>query len=139
MPIDIKLVDDGLGIIFVCRGTLTGQDFMEAKKALLVSDGTIERLKYGVIDGRAIESTHIETSDIKAIAEQDERIAAKAQPGAVVAIVAPRDLDYGIARMWQVFAERTGWTTMIFRSKPEAEVWIRRQVMENFGIDPTIE
>jgi hypothetical protein len=42
-----------------------------------------------------------------------------------VAIVAPSDLAFGIARMWEAFAEVTRWNTHVFRSRAEADPWLR--------------
>jgi hypothetical protein len=40
------------------------------------------------------------------------------------AIVAVRDALFGMARMWEVFAEQYFRGTYVFRSRPEAEAWL---------------
>ena len=40
------------------------------------------------------------------------------------AIVAVRDARFGMARMWEVFAERYFEGTYVFRSLPAAEAWL---------------
>ena len=52
-----------------------------------------------------------------------------------MAIVAPRDLEYGLSRMWQAFVEDNGWETMVFRSREQAEEWVREKVSQNFSTD----
>ena len=43
---------------------------------------------------------------------------------ASVAIVAPKDSLFGMARMWEVYVEATGWRTKVFRSSEEALPWV---------------
>ena len=40
------------------------------------------------------------------------------------AIIAVKDALFGMARMWEVFAERYFHGTYVFRSIPEAEAWL---------------
>lgn len=83
----------------------------------------------------AAESADISTAELRVVAEQDKRIAALAPPGILIAIVAPHDHGFGLARMWEVFVEGTGWETMSFRSRSDAEVWLREQVKRKTGLD----
>jgi hypothetical protein len=46
-------------------------------------------------------------------------------PNMLVAIAAPRDYAFGMARMWQAFVEDTGWNTAVFRSRAAASDWLR--------------
>ena len=54
-------------------------------------------------------------------------------PNGRTAIVAPRDLDYGIGRMFEVYAdiERLTVKFVTFRSMVEAKVWL--------GVDTSLE
>jgi hypothetical protein len=40
-----------------------------------------------------------------------------------------------ISRMYELFIYRSGWETMVFRTKNEAVRWIKEKVGEKFGID----
>jgi hypothetical protein len=47
---------------------------------------------------------------------------------AKIAIVAPRDLEYGIGRIWKVFASEAGaFVTEVFRSRDEAIFWLKEE------------
>ena len=79
-------------------------------------------------------STEEVTEEVRTIVEQDERLAAVV-PELVTAIVAPHDLGFGMSRMWEMFTERLGWSTRTFRSRPEAELWLRQEVRRKFKME----
>jgi len=78
---------------------------------------------------------HINSDDLRIVVEQNKRIAAIAQPGALLAVASPGDLGYGLSRIWEVLMEQVGWETMTFRSRAEAEAWIRQRAKLKFGLD----
>jgi hypothetical protein len=46
------------------------------------------------------------------------------QPGTRRALVAPSDIAFGMARMFAVYAERSGQEVRVFRDLAEAERWL---------------
>jgi hypothetical protein len=42
-----------------------------------------------------------------------------------VAVVAPKDLSFGLARMYQVFANSVPWNFVVFRAMDAALAWLR--------------
>ncbi len=46
--------------------------------------------------------------------------------GYKVSIVVSRDLDYGLARMFETYAENLPFTIRIFRKRPPAESWLKQ-------------
>lgn len=135
MPIDIKFLHNGMGILYVCHGTVSGKDFIDANSKLLTITDRLKQVKYGIVDETAIDGIQISESEMLTITVQDKKIAAFAPFGAVVAVIAKDDLALGLARMWESFIEHTGWETMTFRVKWKAERWIAEKVKANFGID----
>lgn len=45
-------------------------------------------------------------------------------PGAKRAFVAGREVDFGLARLFQAYSEVEGGTVEVFRKMPEAEAWL---------------
>jgi len=37
--------------------------------------------------------------------------------------------------MWEGLAGVTGWETMVFKNREDAEAWITKKVKEKYGID----
>ena len=138
MPITLRETRDEIGIVFDCEGVVTGQDMIQANKLLLSSPERVKKLLFGMIDQTNVTSVDFSVPDLETIAVQDKAIAAKARKGAVVAVVSPSNIQYGLARMWQALVDETGWDTMVFRSREEAEDWIKKELRENFGIESTV-
>jgi hypothetical protein len=134
MPVDIKILQDGAGILYLCHGTVTGKDFIEANERLL-SFNNLKQVRYGIVDETSVDDIHMFESDMLTIAAQDEKIAGLVPSGAIVAVIAGSDFAFGLARIWESFIEHTGWETMTFKTRWKAESWIKEKVKDNFGID----
>ncbi len=67
----------------------------------------------------------ITRDDVLEFVQVDMQIALIVPRPLAVAIVASSDLAFGIARMWEAFAEVTRWNTHVFRSRAEADPWLR--------------
>ncbi|HSA78508.1 MAG TPA: hypothetical protein VLG72_06590 [Nitrospirota bacterium] len=134
MPVDIKILQDGSGILYLCHGTVTGKDFIEANQRLLTFDN-LKQVRYGIVDETAVDDIHMSESDMLTITAQDEKIANIVPSGAVVAVIAAGDFAFGLARIWESFIEHAGWETMTFRTRWKAESWVKEKVKANFGID----
>jgi hypothetical protein len=50
-----------------------------------------------------------------------------------IAIAAPGEVIYGLARAFQYFAERAGLTCKVFRSMAEARTWLAHEVLTGPG------
>ena len=135
MPIDIKVLHDGVGILYLCHGTVTGKDFIEANKQILTGNEHLEQVRYGIVDEKAIDDIQMSESEMLTITAQDKKLSSLVPPGAIVAVVAKGDFAFGLARIWESFIEHTGWETMTFRTREKAESWIKEKVKANFGID----
>lgn len=136
MPVDIKILHDGVGILYHCHGTVTGKDFIEANKRVLTfNEQLLKKVKYGIVDETASDDIHMSESEMVTIAAQNKKIASLVPPGAIVAVVARGDFAFGLARIWESFIEHTGWETMTFRTRWKAEGWIKEKVKANFGVD----
>ncbi|HUI68127.1 MAG TPA: hypothetical protein VL087_07945 [Nitrospirota bacterium] len=135
MPIDVKVMHDGVGILYLCHGTVTGKDFIEANKQIFTLNEHLKQVKYGLIDETAMDDVHMSDSEMLTITAQDKKIASIVPPGAIVAVIAKSDFAFGPAHIWQSFIEHTGWETMTFRTRWQAESWIKEKVKANSGID----
>ena len=127
MPYTWTLTDDGRGLVQVGSGVVTGAELLAACAANSRAHEGAEWLTHGLVDLAEVTSLQASTAELRRLAEES-RVAAKFAPGAHVALVAPRDLVYGLARMWEVFATETGWTTQVFRDRASAEAWLAEQL-----------
>ena len=135
MPIEIEGRQNGLGVIYKCSGVVTIDDFFQAGLGFLAQPEEIKKWRYCIIDLTPVGAMNINAEDIRAVVEQNKRIAALAPPGAILAVASPKDLGFGLARVWEVLVEEIGWETMTFRSRTEADRWIQQRAKEKFGLD----
>lgn len=120
------------GVVLRAEGSLTSDELIQARDMLLHNVDQLATLGFLLFDLRDAMLAELTTSDLLDLARVDQALARYTPPGMAVAIVAQRDLEYGLARMWEAFVAGKGWETMVFRSRKEAEHWIRERVQEKF-------
>lgn len=134
MPIEIKDIHGGQGAIITGREIVTENKFINAFKQHLAQDeDKFKKYRYSLSDYSAVTKVDVSTEAIRFISELCE-IASEINPDVVVAIVADLDIIYGLSRMWEMWTGSIKWETMVFRSREDAEVWIRGRV-KKYGID----
>jgi hypothetical protein len=130
VPGTIEFVEDGRGLGFSGSGVLTGQEILEAKEALAADEVPLRTVKFALVLLEDVTAVDVTVGDLRAAAIVDRRLA-RMMPNAAVAIVAPRDHDFGIARMWEAIADVPEWTTYVFRSREEADAWLRALAVQS--------
>jgi hypothetical protein len=120
-----EFLSDGRGLQLVGSSVLTAREILEAKAGLLRSPERLKGLHYALIDLADVTEVHVTHDDILELVAADMQIALVVPRPIAVAVVAPGDLTFGVARMWESFAEVTRWNTYVFRSRAEADSWLR--------------
>ena len=138
MPIEVKYLDAGKGVVLTASGIVTGEDFIEASNEIFSRDLAAEPYLYAVVDFDGSNGTNISTSQLREIANRD-LLASRYLPKGVVGIYANNDLPFALARIWQILVESSGWETRIFRSRPEAVSWVKQRVVDKFGVRASLE
>lgn len=135
MPIEMKYLDDGRGVIYIGEGIVTGEDIISANRQFFSSKEIMTKNVYGLIDYSDITKFEVSTSELETIASQNEKASEYLTDG-MIAVVATNDLVFGISRMWEALVENTGlqWEIVVLRAKEDAEAWIQERVKEKFGI-----
>jgi len=135
MPIEVRNVNGGLGVIIVGRGAVGEREYVDAlRKHLTQDEETFKKYRYSLSDYTAVTSADISTEAIRSIAELCKS-AAIVNPAPVVAAVAGRDYVYGLVRMSQAIRDDGRWESMVFRNREDAEAWIRERVRAKYGIE----
>jgi hypothetical protein len=138
MPIKLKNLDSGLGVMLIGEGNVTGQEIIHANKKILSLKEKIEVSKYWIIDYSEATGYDVSTPEIEIIADQDKEIS-KYLPDYTVAIVTKQDIEFGVSRMWETIIQIKGlqWETKVFKVRNDAEQWIKNKVKEKYNIDLT--
>ena len=134
MPIEIQVHQEGAGVVYDCQGSVTIQDFLDASKTFLLTPDEIKKWRYTIIDLTSVGPMEIGFQDVQTVVTLNREIANLGIPGVLLAVAAPGSLGFGLARMWEILSENTGWEIRTFRSRPEAEVWIRERAWQKFEL-----
>jgi len=137
MPITIKSLDSGLGISFTGNGIVTGEDLINATRKIFSSEESIRKSRYGLLDFSKIEWFNATSAELKIVTDMDTR-AAQINPDLIITIVTEESSAYGISQIWKAYMDETNWESKIFRSRAEAEAWIKKRAKEKFGIEITL-
>ncbi len=126
MPIQIKYLDDGIGVEFIGSGVVTGADIIAANKEIYRNEN-FSKQRYQIIDRTKCTKYDVSHKEIIIIAEQD-KVAAKTNPNIIIAFISASPLQYGISRMYQAYVGDEGFLTEVFRDRESAEKWIEEQL-----------
>jgi hypothetical protein len=133
MPFANDFVDGGKGLHRVGTGLVTGPEMLAVIQGESAEDERYRRLHYELVDFAATTQMKVTLEETRRIVERSRRMADWA-PGIVVAVAAPLDITYGIARMWYSLHDDRGWKRNLFRHRAEALSWLRKQLPS--GDDP---
>lgn len=124
MPVERSTDADRDLTVFVGSGELTFEDQMVALREFYGNEPTA----HVVWDFRGIEGSRITPAQLRSIvafvAEQRDK-----RPGGKTALVSGTDLDFGLSRMSQAYADsaRVEWTIEVFRTMDEALAWLTEE------------
>lgn len=139
MPIEIKDMDAGRGVIIRGWGFLTDQEYKQALREHLTQ--TTEKLQgyyWSLSDFTAMTGTDAKTETIREVAQMCVG-AAESNVNPVVAIAGTKDLAFGLSRMFEMLVSESHWQVSVFRTQEEAISWIRKIVKERFDFDAVQE
>ena len=136
MPFEIIDLDEGRGTTMLGSGIFTGEEYIDALERHLLQDKEkFKKYRYSLFDITAVtEMTAFPSGTIHLAVDMCKQ-AAQINPDVVVAIVADKDLPFGLSRMYEILMNETGWEIMIFKARDAAETWIKEKAKEKFGIE----
>ena len=139
MPVECVLLANRAGVLFRCQGALSGDELVGANAQVLAQPELMRGLHFGIVDMAEVKSTDIHTPQVREVAHQDDLMAEVIPKGFLIAVIAADSLAFGMARMWQSMAEKTGWETLVVRTRAEADRWLQKRLKEKFGlaVDPS--
>jgi len=127
MPYETFYVDSGKGVHKYGRGVVTSTEMLSASLRESSDEERSRKLRYGLVDFSETTDLQITPEVIRQLVEINRKLASYT-PGAFVAIVAPTDFPYAMARLWQTFSQDLGWSANVFHSRPAAIGWLRKQL-----------
>ena len=135
MPIEIQDLDGGLGSFVCATGVLNDEEFIDCYTAYFAQpEDKIEAYRYNFSDYGAVTKLELSTHAVRRMAELAKG-ASSINAESVVAILAPKAVVFGMARMWETLTSETHWDSMVFKEREDALGWLKRRVKEKYGID----
>jgi len=123
MPISVHNIDDKY-ILVNCEGDVSVDDFVKANE-YIYSDLDESLARYQIVDLTSVKNVVMSNEDIQKIAHQDMD-AEKSLGQIAIAVVAIKDLHFGLSRLWEAYSGTSGIRTMVFRDMVSAQEWILR-------------
>jgi hypothetical protein len=134
MPVRIVDIANGNGCAFICEGAVTGEELISANNHVLSTETRLQTWLFCIVDHTHATSTDYRSHEIQRMAAQDKRMSLITAKGFLVAVVSPKDVQFGLSRMWQILSESTGWEINVFRDRATAEAWLAERANMKFNV-----
>ena len=126
MPIEIEYLHGGCGIEMIGKGVVSGKEIYDGN-CIIYSGDTLSRHKYQIVNLGNVERVEVSQEEAVKLANQDIE-ASKTNPDIVIAVVADLNHAFGLGRMWEAHANKSGFKTRVFRKREEATAWIDKTI-----------
>lgn len=123
-----RYFDDGTGLLRIGSGIVTAEEIVAESRKLQADPERARKITHALVDFTEVTELRISLEEARQVAETSKQLA-RVAPGCVVSVAAPSDHVFGVARQWESLVdEEAGWVTRVFRTRPEAEAWLRAQL-----------
>jgi hypothetical protein len=126
MPVRIEFTKDGMGVVLYHEDVVTGDELFNTISSVYNDDKYLT-LKYWIGDRTGCTEFLPDANYFKKIAELNKKESLR-NPEMLLALIAPTDLQFGMSRMFEVFADESLFRTKVFRDRNTAEKWIRQEL-----------
>lgn len=123
MPYEIRLKNNGTTVATRYYGFLTTADIYEACEKRFTDIALVKKCRFLVSDYSDVTGTDLHDVDVRLLALFYKN--ASSHNADVVAItILPRDLLYGLGRMWEAHLDGIAWTEKVVRTREEAQAFM---------------
>ena len=127
MPYKTEYLDGEGGVITTYWGTVTDDEVVKSGMEKTASIERVKTYRYILTDLSNVEEYRVSTQGIEEnakIASQFHTINSKV----LLVFVLPTDVEFGMGRMWQVYADQAGVHSRVFRTRREADEWLKTKL-----------
>jgi len=123
MPIRYELKPDQKLVILVHVGAVTDEEFLSFYRDLYETAGFDDSFNL-LVDLRHTESSVRSTAALAELVNFMRRQYLSTTRRPKVAVVAPEDISFGLARMYEGFSSDVPWDFVVFRAVDAALAWL---------------
>lgn len=124
MPITLHFNPEAKLIICVHTGRVLNNQFLNCYKSMVESDLFTAATNL-LIDLRQTDSSPRNQEVLRQVADLVKLKLADAGTYPKIAVIAPKDVSFGMARMYQFLTDSIPWDFVVFRSADTALAWLR--------------
>ncbi len=133
MSVESTIEGNNIGLIDTWRGSITGDDILGLLKSLF-SDKAFREYKYWVTDFSDVTDFSMSPDEIQKVVDLDKK-AEKVNSDIIIVVIAPKDLYFGLSRMWDSMSHEICWEKMVLRTKVDAYDFLKKRTKEKFNIN----
>jgi hypothetical protein len=123
MPIEFRAIPEHKLIIMTHEGPVSDEEFLESYRSYYESD-RFDPTASMLVDLRRADSALRTPETLEHFAQFVGTKLAGAPARPKVAVVAPADVSFGLARMYEAFASSIEWDFVVFRALDAALAWL---------------
>ena len=123
MPITLNIIPENNLIIFTHIGEISDNEFLDYYWRIFRAD-TFDPSKKVLIDLHEADSRPRSPDTLRQFAGFVKEHFANSSIPTKVAIVAPKALAFGLARMYQAYTDTVAWDLVVFRAVDAALAWL---------------
>ena len=127
MPYSITLNRDDGGVITKYSGTVTDEELISSARERTTPIEKVKSYKYLLSDFTGVHEFKVTLRGIRTAADIANRMYQE-NNNILLSAVLPKDLQFGLGRMWQVYAEAGEHKTNLARTKEEALQWLHQNL-----------
>lgn len=133
MPIIVYELDNGLGNLIYAEGEISGEEYYEeTMKHLNKPDEQLQKYIYSIVDYTNVTKAQVGLHHLTKVAKKSIEVA-KINPDVIVVIAVSNNTIYGLAKIWSSLAKLTGWTMAVYRSREQADEWLKKKIKGQHG------
>ena len=129
MTVQVKYLENGIGVEIIASGIVTGEEVIEANKQIY-NEENFEKQKYKIVDRTDCTKYQLYPENIEKIAEIDDE-ASRINPNLIIAVISTTPLQLGMTRMWQAYMKNDVFITKNFPDRTSADNWINSYIETN--------
>jgi hypothetical protein len=122
MPIQVNADESRELVEIVFTGEVTGSEFAELMEKYFHEPSSA--LPLGLFDLSDVTIVDVAAGSVREAARRAEQYVDSRLEGGKLAIIAPRDLLFGMARMYEILRGDSPVEVRVFRERDEAESWL---------------
>lgn len=135
MPVDFSSHRDCTYVCLTGHGDISDAELIAALQLMYANEEDTKRHRCALMDFSRSSNVDVSSEGIREAARLNLAASKLMAPGVAVAIVVSKPLTYGLGRMWQSYADNTGWTTSVFEDLDEAKSWLEGSLQQ--GLEET--